>query len=76
MPNPFLAPAIIFAILILVFVVTAFKARKFEYQCTKCKTKFSANPAVAAIAPQSNGKKHLYCPSCHKKQFCNLIYKG
>ncbi|MEG1781675.1 MAG: hypothetical protein RR253_00330 [Oscillospiraceae bacterium] len=72
----YLAPIIIAVSLLLVFGYTVLQASRFEYKCTFCKKQFRANPVVAALAPQSKGKKYLMCPSCRTKQFCQLIYKG
>ncbi|MEG0019986.1 MAG: hypothetical protein RR846_00410 [Oscillospiraceae bacterium] len=72
----FIAPIIIVLALLGVFAFTVYRASKFSCRCTKCKTLFKANPVAVALAPQSQGKKHLMCPNCRSKQLCNLIFKG
>ncbi|MEG0020517.1 MAG: hypothetical protein RSE24_02640 [Oscillospiraceae bacterium] len=72
----FIAPIIIVVALLVVFGITVYRASRFSYRCTKCKTTFEANPVVATLAAQSQGKKHLMCPNCRTKQLCSLIFKG
>lgn len=71
-----LAPIIIGAAMVVVFCVGVYRASKFSYRCTRCKTTFDVNPVSGALAPQSQGKKYLVCPTCRTKKLCNLIFKG
>ena len=72
----YLAPIIIGVVLISIFLFAVFKANKFTYTCSKCGKIAKFNPFVAALAPQSQGKKYLACPHCKRKQLFSLKYKG
>ncbi len=74
--NDFLAPIIVGIVLLGVCFVSVYRASKFDFRCTHCKSVFRVNPLISAFAPQSSGKKYLLCPACKRKYLCDLILKG
>ncbi len=74
--DMFLAPIIIGVTLIVICIISIFRASQFDFRCTRCKKVFKENPVVAAFAPQSGGRKYLRCPNCRRKMLCDLILKG
>ncbi len=73
--DAFLAPIVIGVSLAGVCVVSVYRASKFDYRCTNCKKLFKANSIQATFAPQSRGKKYLFCPNCRRKYLCDLVYR-
>ncbi len=48
-------------------------ARNVAYRCGHCQRVFTISPFVDFTSPHCPGRKHLHCPGCGRRSWCQEV---
>lgn len=68
-------PIVIVLGLLVVMLVSAFRASRYSWQCESCKKISNPSLLPLLLAPHTPGKKYMRCPRCRQKAFLRPVQK-